>query len=97
MRMKWQKIGDRDTYSGAVWENEKGDTVEQILEPNDLGCGKLSTSRFHVVAYEATIDATCESKTFEVGEPELLIATQSKHGLARLYLQRAKQWCDNRP
>jgi hypothetical protein len=83
--MRWIKTQCREGYSGAIWENEKGDIVEQFLEGKDLGCGSVSDYSFYVIGYEAQPFTEANSnKFFSVDDGRR----------PQFSLQLAKKWCD---
>lgn len=88
----WKKIEDRKNESGAWYENERGDYIEQLLDSVDRHTASASQSsyRYIVNGYESTInceDVVLIQKTF-------LVSEQSS---AAKCLQLAKKWCDENP
>jgi hypothetical protein len=87
----WKKVEDRKNESGAWYENERGDYIEQNLDAVDRLPGSAMTSsyRYIVNSYEATINTKDDNvllqKTFYVSD-------QMKPAKC---LQLAKKWCDD--
>ena len=87
----WKKISERRYESGAVYESEVGDYIEQNLDAIDRLPGSAMTSsyRYVVNSYEATVttkDMDFITETFEV---DGVISTPAKA------LKAAKEWCES--
>lgn len=87
----WKKTEERKNESGAWYENEKGDCIEQLIDCVDGHTPSASTAsyRYIVGGYEATINTKDDNvllqKTFYVSD-------QIKPAKC---LQLAKKWCDD--